>query len=373
MEDALLAVHAVLRHILVGGPPLGGEVIRVSCIEEGVIAGVWQEGLKGEGDNGENTGKEGGHHQDKGDDILAHFPQVDLGDLAGLAGDGGIALSALQAQLVEQHDGHAEDHHNDGQNAGLAGVLGVHGHILGGQGGETQVVGHRVGTHGTAEHQQDGGQNGGLDHGQGDAPHDPPLGGVQNGGRLLQVGVHVPEDAADEDVGKGGVVQSQHHQTGEQPLAPPDRHIDAQGSGQQAVGGAGDSVGVEHILPHHRQGPLGHDVGEDKNRAEVFAPGQVGAGNEEGEQPAEHDGHHAGAHRQQHRVDERHPQVAHGKAAGEKVDVVDEGIAPGLTRQVGVDGARVDLEGILHDGDDGGDGGHRQHDAHNEQDDIMGL
>ena len=95
--------------------------------------------------------------------------------------------------------------------------------------------------------------------------------------------------------------------------------------------------------------------------------------NEEGEQPAEHDGHHAGAHRQQHRVDERHPQVAHGKAAGEKVDVVDEGIAAGLTRQVGVDGARVDLEGILHDGDDGGDGGHRQHDAHNEQDDIMGL
>ena len=70
---------------------------------------------------------------------------------------------------------------------------------------------------------------------------------------------------------------------------------------------------------------------------------------------------------------QRHPQVAHGKAAGEKVDVVDEGIAAGLTRQVGVDGARVDLEGILHDGDDGGDGGHRQHDAHNEQDDIMGL
>ena len=40
---------------------------------------------------------------------------------------------------------------------------------------------------------------------------------------------------------------------------------------------------------------------------------------------------------------------------------------------MGVDGAGVDLEGILHDGDDGGDGGHRQHDAHNEQDDIMGL
>ena len=168
-------------------------------------------------------------------------------------------------------------------------------------------------------------------------------------------------------------MQAQHHKAGEQALAPPQRHLHAQRGGQQAVGRAGDGVGVEQVLPHHGQRPLGHDVGEDEDGAEVFAAGQVRARNEEGKQPAKHDGHHAGAHRQQHRVDERHPQVAHGKAAGEKVDVVDEGIAAGLTRQVGVDGARVDLEGILHDGDDGGDGGHRQHDAHNEQDDIMGL
>ena len=234
-------------------------------------------------------------------------------------------------------------------------------------------MGHGIGAHGAAEHQQDGGEDGGLDHGQRDLEHGLPLGRVQDRGGLLKIGVHVAEDSTDKDVGKGSVVQAQHHKAGEQALAPPHRHLHAQRGGQQAVGRAGDGVGVEQVLPHHGQRPLGHDVGEDEDGAEVFAAGQVRARNEEGEQPAEHDGHHAGAHRQQHRVDERHPQVAHGKAAGEKVDVVDEGIAAGLTRQVGVDGARVDLEGILHDGDDGGDGGHRQHDAHNEQDDIMGL
>ena len=267
MQDALLAVHAVFGDVLAGDPPLGGEIFGVPGVQEGVIPGVGQEGLKGEGDNGEDAGEEGDHHQDKGDDIAPHPAQVDLGDLAGLAGDGGVVFAGLQAELVEQHDGHAEDHHDDGQDAGLAGVLGVHGHILGGQGGQAQVVGHGVGAHGAAEHQQDGGQNGGLDHGQGDPAHDLPLGGVQNGGRLLQVSVHVAEDAADEDIGEGGIVQSQHHHAGEQALAPPDGHGDAGGGGQQTVGRAGDGVGVEQVLPHHGQGPLGHDIGEDEDGA----------------------------------------------------------------------------------------------------------
>ena len=74
---------------------------------------------------------------------------------------------------------------------------------------------HGIRAHGAAEHQQDGGQNGGLDHGQCDLAHGLPLGGIQNGSGLLQIGVHIPENAADEDVGKRRVVQSQHHQAGE--------------------------------------------------------------------------------------------------------------------------------------------------------------
>ena len=152
--------------------------------------------------------------------------------------------------------------------------------VLGGEGGQAQIVGHGIGAHGAAEHQQDGGEDGGLDHGQRDLEHGLPLGRVQDRGGLLKVGVHVAEDSTDKDVGKGSVVQAQHHKAGEQALAPPQRHLHAQRGGQQAVGRAGDGVGVEQVLPHHGQRPLGHDVGEDEDGAEVFAAGQVRARNE---------------------------------------------------------------------------------------------
>ena len=150
-------------------------------------------------------------------------------------------------------------------------------------------------------------------------------------------------------------------------------HLDACGSGQQAVGGAGDGVGVEQVLPHHSQGPLGHDVGEDEDGAEVFPPGQVGAGDQEGEHSAEEDGHQAGAHGQIDGVQQGGPQVGLGQGAGEQVDVVHQGIAGGLAGEMGIDGAGVDLEGVLHNGHDGGDGGDGHHDAHQQQDHVVRL
>ena len=168
-------------------------------------------------------------------------------------------------------------------------------------------------------------------------------------------------------------MQTQHHQTGEEPLAPPQGHVDPQGGGQQPVGGAGDGVGVEQVLPHHGQGPLWHDVGEDEDGAQVLAPGQVGAGDQKGEQAAVEDGDHAGARRQPQGIQQRRPQVGPGQAAGEQVDVVDQGIAAGLAGEVGVDGAGVDLEGVLHNGHDGSHGGDGKHNAHQQQDDVVGL
>ena len=61
------------------------------------------------------------------------------------------------------------------------------------------------------------------------------------------------------------------------------------------------------------------------------------------------------------------------QAAGEEVYVVYHGIARGLAGEVGVDGAGVDFEGVLHNGDDGGHGGHRQHNAHQHQNHVVGL
>ena len=124
-----------------------------------------------------------------------------------------------------------------------------------------------VGAHRAAEHQQNGGKDGRLDHRQGDAEHRLPLGGIQDGGGFLQVGVHVAENAADKNVGEGGVVQAQHHKAGEKPLAPPQRHLDAEGGGQQTVAGAGHDIGVKQVLPYDREGPLGHDVRKNKDGA----------------------------------------------------------------------------------------------------------
>ena len=62
-------------------------------------------------------------------------------------------------------------------------------------------------------------------------------------------------------------MQSQYYCTGEQPQAPPFGHRNVKERSQQSVGGSGDCIAVEHILPYHSQCPLGHDVGENKNRA----------------------------------------------------------------------------------------------------------
>ena len=262
-----MPVHAVFGDIFAGDPPLGGEVIGIAGVQEAVIAGVGQEGLEREGNDGEDAGEEGDDDKDDGDDHATGASQVDLGDLAGFAGDGGVVFAALQAALIEQHDGHAEDHHDDGKDTGFAGILGVHGYILGGKGGKPQVMRNGIGAHGAAEHQQNSGENGGLYHGQGDAEHGFPLGGIQDGGGFLQVRIHIAEDAADEDIGKGRIVHAQNDQAGEEPLAPPQGHLDIEQGGEQTIAGAGNGIGVKKVLPHHRQGPLGHDVGEDEDGA----------------------------------------------------------------------------------------------------------
>ena len=48
-----------------------------------------------------------------------------------LAGDGRVILAAFKRKLVQQHDCHAEDHHDNGKNARFARILGVHRDILG--------------------------------------------------------------------------------------------------------------------------------------------------------------------------------------------------------------------------------------------------
>ena len=232
---------------------------------------------------------------------------------------------------------------------------------------------HRVRAHGAAEHEQDRREDGGLDHRKRDAEHDAVLRRIQDRRRLFKVRIHVAEDAADEDIRKRRIVQAEDHQAGEQALAEPFGHIYMEQGRQQSVGCAGNFRGIKQILPHDRKGPLRHDVGEDENGAQILSPGQVRAGDEKGEDAAIENGDHTGAHGEKHRVPKRFPQVGPGQLAGEEVGIVDDGPAAGLLGQMGVDRAGVDLERVLHDGDDRRDGGHRQHDAQQEQDHVIGL
>ena len=232
---------------------------------------------------------------------------------------------------------------------------------------------HRIRAHRAAENQQDGGQNRGLYHRQRNAEHGLPLGRVEDGCGLFKIGIHVPENTADQDIGERRVVQAQDHQAWKQALAPPYRHVDAEQGGKQTVGRAGDGVGVKQVLPHDGQRPLRHDVRENKNGTQIFSPRKVGSRDQKREQPAVENGHHAGADSEKHRIEKRCPQICLGHAAGEKVCVVDGRVAGRLPSQMGIDGSGVNFKGILHDSDDRRDRGEGQNNAKQQQNDVVRL
>ncbi len=97
------------------------------------------------------------------------------------------------------------------------------------------------------------------------------------------------------------------------------------------------------------------------------------AGDEEGHNATEQNGHDAGADRKQNGIQQGGPQVGLGQRAGEQVGVIDQGVALGGAGQVSINGAGVDLEGILHDGNDRRYRGNGEHNAHEQQDDIVRL
>ena len=365
-----LAVHAVFGDVLVRKPPLRRQVGRIARVQEAVVSRIGQEGLEGEGDDREDRGEEGQDYQQHGYDVLADLAQVDLRDLAGLSGDGGVVLAAPDAQLVGEHDRDAEEHHDDRQDAGLAGVLVVHGHVLGGQRGKVQVVRNGVASHRAAEDQQDRGEDGRLDHRDRDAQHRLPLRGVEDGRRLLEVGIHVAEDAADEDVGEGGVVQSEDHHAGEQSHAPPCRHHDAEGR-QQSVGRACDCIGREHVLPDDREGPLGHDVGEYEDGAQVFPGLEVRPCDQEGEDASIEYRDGARTDRQPYRVEQRLPEVALRERRGEQVYVVGQRIAAAASGKVFVYRSGVYLDRVLHDCDYRRHCARREHYSHQQEDHVL--
>ena len=183
--------------------------------------------------------------------------------------------------------------------------------------------------HCAAEYQQNCGKDSGLYHRQSYSAHYLPLGCIENGGGFLKVCIHIAENSADKDIGKGGIMQSQNHEAGEQSLAPPHWHRNIKKACQKSVGGSGNSVGVKKVLPNNCQSPLGHYVRENEDGADIFSPCHVGAGNQKRYYSAKENRNDAGSYREINGIEERGPEVGFSHSAGEQVDIVDYRVARG--------------------------------------------
>ena len=104
---------------------------------------------------------------------------------------------------------------------------------------------YRVASHGASEYQKYGGQNSRFYHWKGNPEHGFPFRRIENGGSLFQIGIHVAENAADEDIGKWGVVKPQDNRTGKESLTYPlGRQYSKQG-GQQSIGRSHHRIAVK--------------------------------------------------------------------------------------------------------------------------------
>ena len=125
------------------------------------------------------------------------------------------------ADLIHRQNQNAENHHNNSQNAGLTCIFGVQGNILGGKRCQPQIMGNRITSHCASEYKKNGGENRRLNHREGNPAHNLPPGRIENSRRLLQVGIHIPENSSNQNIGKGRVMESQNNGAGNQSLTPP--------------------------------------------------------------------------------------------------------------------------------------------------------
>ena len=234
-------------------------------------------------------------------------------------------------------------------------------------------MGHGIRTHSATEDQQDGRKDSWLDHGKCDAGHNSPFGGIQNGSCLFQICVHVLENTTDQDISKGCIVKTQNHQTGKHAFTPPQWHFYAKQGCQQSIGCAGNSIGVEKILPNYSQCPLGHDIGENEDGAQIAPESQICPGDQKGENTAIDNGNDTGPNTQFDRIPQRFPEVLFGHLAGKQINIVNDCVSLCFTGKVSINGAGMDCQSVLHNSHNRSYGGYGKNNTHQQQNDIVGL
>ena len=340
-----------------------------------VVAVGEDQGLEHEGNHGNHGhAQHHQHHQQRN-----HGPQllqVEQGDVGALAGDGGIGFPGADHVLIGQHDADGNDHHEDGDDVAHTGVGALDGgvhfrsqHIVAHR--QTQELGHREGAHAAGKYQDNGTHHRGHDHGNGDLREHPDLVGSQDNGRFLQVGVHISQNAADENIGKGRVVQAGGDDNGERTVGKPVGNGDAGEGGKDARGAANHGV-LKEVPPCQRQGPGGHDVGEDEELCQHLLPPKVGPGYQPGEAAADDNGHQAGQGRGIQAVPKRLPDQDFTVIAGKGPDPVIEGKAANRLADSGFFRG-VDHKGISYNGKKRQNHQVGQGDHQNDQQNIIRL
>ena len=268
-------------------PVKQGQVVRR------IVALGLGQGFQGEADKGQNGGADR-KHDDKRADQCPGFPQPGQRYIGAFSGNSCIGFSGTQHFLIDIQHHHAQRQHYKGINIAPTRVGAVQVAVHFGcqcveSHRQAQKLGRREYTQSGGKNQQNGRHNGRTHQRNGDFPENPASGGFQDLGRFLQVGIHIPQDPSDQDIGIGRIVQSRDHHHRKQAVGEPIRGGKAGDSLKQAHGTAHHLV-FEKVRPGNGQGPGGHDVEQHKQGgAELLAP-HICTDDQVGKQAPDHDG-----------------------------------------------------------------------------------
>ena len=163
--------------------------------------------------------------------------------------------------------------------------------------------------HRASENQKNRRKDCGLDHRQRNAEHYLDFRRIEDSCRFFKVCVHITENTADEDIGKCGIMKSEHYNARENTLTPPKRHTDSEKRREQTVARVRYKVAVEKVSPYHRQRPLRHNVWENEYCAQIFFEFEICSCHEEGKKPAEDYRRNAGEKCNYDGIQKRRPKV----------------------------------------------------------------
>ena len=236
------------------------------------------------------------------------------GSLPALAGDGGKRLPLSRKALIDPKDQAAQHNGNEGDNISLPLIprLDQCAHL----GGECkhphcrpQEDRHRIAGKPGRKNQQEGGQDRRHDDRDRNPSDDRSPPRLENGGAFFQCGIHIFQDAPNEQIGKGRIVQPDDNDHGEQAEHKPFRHADAKQRFHHTHNASTDFAVLKHIRPEQGERPGRHHVGKNENGRDKLFALQIRAGNEPGNRPSHKDPQHTGACSHDQRILQRDPEI----------------------------------------------------------------